>query len=872
MKSNGFVSVPDVLRSITENAGETQSQQSFSGASFTPGAQQVDLRGLGPNHTLVLVNGRRIADFPLPFKGRSNFTDISNIPLGMVDSIEVLSGSASAIYGSDAIAGVVNFNLKKKTDGIQFDYRYGTTEAGGGRSHRLTLVDGWSNGNFDSVVGVEFQDKQPIWAYQRSIQDSTADNPTTDGPIARRDFLRYDPIEDAYVDPGAAACAPLARLNGGSIYYASRPNWGPYDPATDGYLDGHYCGSNTSIGYGTIENKRRSVSVYASFNYRLGDNATAFADFQLGHSKVSMFSDVTDWQFADANGSEDGNFYNQFSGALDNWYRHFTPEEMGGLNAGMIKNTQRTFSITPGIKGSFGSSDWQYEASFNHSQFNSEVSWPEIVAAKANALFFGPQLGVDPDSGYPIFNADPTRLYTALTRAEYDSIAQRTVYHPRSRTDGLSFTVNTPRLFDLPAGPLGFAAVAEYGEQSYRLNTDPLALTDYYYGLRDSDGTGSRTHWAGGYEFSIPVIQSVKMSHAGRYDAYRFAGNSANKFTYNFGVEWRPLESLLVRGSYGTGFRAPDLHYVYSGPGHTHPSATDYYLCRTLEPDTDIGDCSYADEGIVESRQGNRSLKSETAKSLTYGFVWAPFSGFDIQADYFNIRMTNQVLDMSIDSLLRVEAACRIGTTESGSTVDVNSPTCQDAFARVSRYSPTNPATPNGLIGVSIVPVNIAKEKTSGYDLSMHYRLPTPAGTFKFAASYTYVKDHTRQQYPGDPTVNMFQVDSNFDIPRSKASASLGWQLQNWTATIHGQRLDKLPNYDEDAFIPATYLFNASLQWSMSSHARLALLVDNLFDKNPPKDPTYASYPYYDISWFDSVGRSYYLQFTYKLGGKPLNQ
>ncbi|HRE36341.1 MAG TPA: TonB-dependent receptor plug domain-containing protein, partial [Sphingopyxis terrae] len=109
IRANGYTSVPELLAAMTQNSGETQSPQSGSSADFTPGAQQVDLRGLGPNHTLVLVNGRRIADFPLPYIGRSNFTDISNIPVGLIDKVEILSGAASAIYGSDAIAGVINF-------------------------------------------------------------------------------------------------------------------------------------------------------------------------------------------------------------------------------------------------------------------------------------------------------------------------------------------------------------------------------------------------------------------------------------------------------------------------------------------------------------------------------------------------------------------------------------------------------------------------------------------------------------------------------------------------------------------------------------------------------------------------------------------
>ena len=130
IRASGFNSVPDVMRSLTQNGGETQTQQSSSGMDWTPGAQQVDLRGLGPNHTLVLVNGRRIADFPLPYNGKSAFTDTSSIPLGMIDRIEVLSGSASAVYGSDAISGVVNFNLKKKVDGTTVDATFGGPASG----------------------------------------------------------------------------------------------------------------------------------------------------------------------------------------------------------------------------------------------------------------------------------------------------------------------------------------------------------------------------------------------------------------------------------------------------------------------------------------------------------------------------------------------------------------------------------------------------------------------------------------------------------------------------------------------------------------------------------------------------------------------
>ena len=129
IQSAGLTSVPDVLRSLSQNSGSVQGQQNTTSAQSTPGAQAVDLRGLGPNHTLVLVNGRRIADFPLPLNGRSNFTDIGNIPLGMIDRIEVLTGSASAIYGSDARAGVI-ISSSEVHRRHTIDYRYGDTSRG----------------------------------------------------------------------------------------------------------------------------------------------------------------------------------------------------------------------------------------------------------------------------------------------------------------------------------------------------------------------------------------------------------------------------------------------------------------------------------------------------------------------------------------------------------------------------------------------------------------------------------------------------------------------------------------------------------------------------------------------------------------------
>ena len=870
IQAAGFTSVPDVLRSMTQNGGETQSQQSAGGADFSPGAQQVDLRGLGPNHTLVLVNGRRIADFPMPFKGRSNFTDISNIPIGMIDRIEVLTGSASAIYGSDAISGVVNFILKKRADGTTVDFRMGTTSEGGGESFNATLVSGFERGRLSGIYSVDLRAQNPLWAYERDLQDSTKDAPRARDQRGRSNYLRrelagpdYDRDGDTdvyYIDPGEDTCNALSGQNGGTTYYSYRSGYG------------YYCGSDESAAYRTMISKREGVNGLASLSYAFDNGSEWFADVQAGYHTVSIFRAPTSWGLMTADGNEEGWFYNEATDTVEDWYRTFSPEEFGGLNNSMIETTQKTFGVTTGFRGQFGNSGWDYEAALSYSQYKAKISWPQIVSAKGNALFLGPQTGTfsytdvnGNDVTLPSYNPDLDRLYTPLTRAEYDSIAARTVYHPKSETATVSATVSKADLFTLPGGDAGFAGTVEFGRQAYDLNPDPLATQYHYYSWKDSDGHGSRNRWAAAGELRLPLHDTFNLSAAARYDQYRYSGNSIGKATWSTGLEWRPIDTLLLRGSYGTAFRAPDLHYVYSGPGNDETTVIDYYAYRqSTDPDATPEDFS---TGIIRSRVGNRDLDPETSTSWTAGVVWSPVRGLDLSVDWFDIEMRDQVQDLSTDQILRDEAACRLGD------LSATSPTCVDALARVTRNG-------GALYGVHVNPINVANERTRGVDATARYRFDTPIGQFTLSANHTWVKTHDFQQYAGDLVKDQFEVNSGFDIPRTKSSVSINWEKNAWSATLHGQRLGKLPNgwsYDQvwaegdpGPYVPATYRYNASVQYRFTDHSRLSLAVTNVFNKMPPKDPTYTAYPYYDISWFDTEGRSFYLQYTHKFGGEAL--
>ncbi len=846
IRERGFATAADIMTSLSQNLGNIDNNQVTDG--FSNGAQAVDLRGLGPNHTLVLINGRRIADYPQSYNGESNFTDITNIPTSMIERVEILTGSASAIYGSDAISGVVNFIMKKKADGTTLDFRVGDTQHGGAASQRFTLTSGWSNDKFDSTFGVELYNQNPLWAYQRDYLASRTNDPryaTSPTRVAAPTFVILDADEN-YIDPGKATCDKLAYLDQGTVQYLQRRNYGMY------------CGSLSDVGYGTMQNGRKAANFYGSATYHFNDHMDFFADVQYSTSHQETYNTQLKWQnsYPVDGDSSPTPFYNTATDQVEQWQRqYFTYEENGGLDRAMIRNINNTFSINAGIKGTFGEA-WNYEAMYSHAQNDLEAKWPALVAAKAQMLYLGPSLGVDPDSGYQMYYAPHERLYTPLTPAQFASITQDSIDHDTSRAENFSLTVNNTELFQLPAGAVGFAATAEFGNQYFGLKPDPLSLDGSYFGLHNTVAVGSRSHSGTGFEFSVPVFSTLTATAAGRFDRYEYSGNSASKFTYALGLEYRPIDTLLLRGSYSTGFRAPDLAYLYAGPSGSSSGGTDYYRCATEEPDVDIGDCDWSDVSFNGRSHGSINLNNETSKSATWGFVYSPLSNLDFTADYYIINLKNELVYQGSDQILRWEAQCRTGQ------LDINSGLCQAAVNQVFRNSAGD------ITSVLVLPINAATHRTSGADFKIHYLWQTGRfGSFDFNLGGTYVVTNRIQNYPGDPFVSEIEDYYDYVIPRSKANGSVTWNYGNFTTTLYGARLGGLPNYDGDQRMGPTMMYNASFGYRWSRDINIGFTIDNLFDSKPGRDATWISYPYYARRWFNPTGRAYFLEFSYRFGG-----
>ncbi|MBS0566865.1 MAG: TonB-dependent receptor [Proteobacteria bacterium] len=848
IRNNGFGSAYEIMTALTQNLGSVDNNSNTNG--FSPGAIGVDLRSLGPNHTLVLINGRRIADYPQSYLGNSNFTDISNIPVSLIERVEILSGSASAVYGSDAISGVINFILRQKADATTLSLRVGGTQHGGAETHRLQFSSGWTGERFDAVLGVEIYHQAPLWGFQRDYADSRLDSPLPS--FASPVFARIDERGN-YIDPGAATCAALSSLDNGSVFRAYRNNVG------------YYCGSNEDVGYGTLVNGRRMANLFASASWHLRPDLDFFVDLLAGTSHQESYNTPLQWQNSEPLNGDAAPvpFYNLASGQIEQWQRrYFTIEENGGFEAGKIRNIGNSYSINTGLKGSLPNTDWSFEMLFGHAQNRLESKWPVLVAAAAQAFYLGPALGIDPASGYRVYDAPISRLYTPLTVAQFRSITRDSIDRDFSRAENFSATLTNPEVLRLPAGPAGFAAVVEYGNQYYGLEPDPLSLDGSYYGLHNTGAVGSRDHAGLGAEFKLPLLHGLDLSTAARYDRYDYASTSSGRFTWSLGIEYRPVEQLLLRGSVSSGFRAPDLAYLFAGDSGSSSSGIDYYLCRKLEPSVPLGSCSYNYVSFNGRGHGSTDLRNETSTSLTWGFVWSPWRGVDLSADYYRILLRHEVLYESSDLILREEAQCRLGGLDPGSTL------CRQVLAQVARHPANDHTSPEQITSVLVLPINAAADRTSGIDLKAHYRIETDrADRFDFDLAYTYVATHTLRQFPGDAPVDELHDLYNFVIPRDKASYSASWTRGRFTATLYGYRLGGLPDWAGTRRLSPTFVYNASLNWRYNAATTFTLLADNLFDSPPRRSGDWSRYPYYPNRWYSPLGRQILLEVDHHFGG-----
>ena len=830
----GYKNVFDALSGLTENTGFTQGED--YGNTFTPAANAISLRGLGPNHTLTLINGRRLADYPTAYDGQVNFVNLSNIPTALVDRIEILNGGASAVYGSDAIAGVVNIILKRQVDGVQLNVKAGGTEAGSGENLRVQLSGGIDGDTLKGVWGLELSKRQPIWSRQRDFMADT----TLGGAAPTAVATRRNADTGAYVDPGSA-CDALGGL---------------FDGSTRHYQAGsrNYCASGRAQpSYWTTQTGNQSANLATLLDYAVSPKATLFTELLLGVAKTENNTRGPNWTSL---GASSGYFRNANSGELETWTRRLAPEELGGVTNFNREWRDTTGNLAVGARGELGAG-WGYEVAYNASGYRSKTVTPRLLSS-VDSFFLGPQQGTDAD-GIPIYAPDPARLYTPLSPADYASISGRSDGDNRSWNHGLTASIHG-EVYQLPAGAVQLAAVAEVGAQGFSNRADPRLGQGVFYNTKEvSTVKGTRQRQAVGLELNAPLSRTLTATLAGRYDDYAFSGRHDDKFTYQAGLEFRPGQDLLLRASHATSFRAPDMNYIYTAESRGYyASSTDYYRCA--QAGQPLATCEYRNlsPGFNYVSNGSADLKSENGRSWGLGAVWSPSRQFDASIDFWKIEIKDLVTTLDADKLLRDEADCRAGTR------DPASPTCLDALARVRRNPADAVVRPGEVNEIAVNPINAAQESTRGYDVTVRYRWATQDwGRYQIGAKYTKVQSFVYQQFEGDSSGNRVGTRDFTDWPE-KVSLVLDGTWGDWSSTLTANRTGRIPDGDA-GWVPGQWLYNLSAGWQLSKNTRLAVIVNNLTDKTVRDDS--AGWPFYPVGYYSPHGRQGWVEFEHRFGG-----
>jgi outer membrane receptor protein involved in Fe transport len=872
IQKQGFRNVSDVLRAQPLSTGSVADNQ-YAG-SFTATATTISLLGLSPSFTLILLDGRPLADYPLLYNGQSNFTDLTSIPTAMVERIDILPGNQSSIYGSAAIAGVVNIILKKHIDGMQLDMRAGGYSDGGGENQRLQLTGGNQFGDLDLTWGLQYSHQDPIYQRQRDFTDSTNDNPDPNQRFGSRTMIIRDYfITGQYEDPGDQ-CEKISFLYGGTTERDFRPGLG------------YYCGSRAQPSYATLLNEEKGLSGYLNGTFRLNDNADLYATVLVGRNEAVNDTGSHFWVPNYNDPAHQNLVWNIDENTLELFQHIFAPEEQG-RDGGYYTAKSQSYSAAFGIKGTFGDSDWDYDAYYNRSGYKvtSNQLWPLVDEMDAffRDQFLGPQDGFDPYGyGYPAFHPDKDAFYGAITPDQFRAFSGTIHNVSKTWTQNLNVQVVNAKLFDLPAGPVGVAGVLQVGNQFWDNPIDPRVGGGAFFGVNGTSGRGKRANQAIGAEFTVPLMKSLLADVSVRYDAYQnIDAGSDSKPTYKVGLEFRPIDTLLIRGNYATAFRAPDMGYVFTGGNGFFSFETDFYKCEI-----DPTNCNLYSGVSVEGNQiGNPDLKSINARSFGFGIVWSPSSDFDLRADYYNIKIEDEVVPQSTTQTLFDENECRQGR------LDITSARCVDALSRVVR-SPVNPANPlisENVTNIIVKPINIASENVSGITAGGNYRFETGIGKFNVGLDYNVTLKHETRTFPDQPVYDVFSTGQALTAEfKSILTGDLGWEKGRWSANLHGIRYGSLPNYAKQftgdpanpyvtsngvgpGNVKPWILYNLSVDFEATPSSTISLIVNNLRNSEPPHDASYDGIngfapPYYNIFAYNGYGRSYWVEYKVNFG------
>ncbi|MBN8922832.1 MAG: TonB-dependent receptor [Rhodanobacter sp. 68-29] len=888
IQKTGLVSVGDILANLTVAGSQTFSKAGVLTSNPEQGGQYINIRNLGEQRTLVLVNGKRWAT------SLAGFTDLSTIPSALIERIDILKDGASSLYGSDAIAGVVNIILKDRYEGAEASAYYGQNQQGDGTKDAYSFTLGGGNDKASLVFGANYTKEGAVWAKKRNATSYTyGPNHAEDGLSGTSPWGYYQ-----LLNATGGGTGPRHVINHTGTWNGVGVGADSRDPAnyhTGQTIDDLYNPTQQMQMAGPNELKsifttgRYDINQYVTFRatgmYAERDNTRQVAGYPL-----NSLTQATNPVYLSG-----GSYYNPLGQDLY-FARRITELPR------VTKNNVKSYHFDAGFEGYFevGSRTWNWDVGTNYNKYDvveygsgnlnllnlKQALGPSFLnsagqvqcGTAANPIAFSSCVPFDILGGPSASTPEALKYINSLSQATLQSISKE-------------YTANiTGGLFDLPAGEVGFAAGYEHRKVSGFAIPDQLASSGKTTDLAAGATYGNYTINEGYVELNVPLLKDLpgakllSIDVASRYSHYSNFGSTTNN-KYSF--QWKPISDLLVRGTYAEGFRAPTLDDVSGGGSQTFDYYTDPCDTRFGAAATDAGVAAKcAAQGLpanfrqigttglpvtardqqgttaFNSGVGNADLTPEKSVSKTAGIVYSPqwVPGLDLNADWYNIKITNVITSISANYVLN---QCYLA----------NSTTFCSQFGR-------DPGT-GQVVGLNRGNINTGMLSTEGWDFGAHYRLPE-FGYGKFGVNFdaNYLSAYNTQSSSDADVVG---YAGTWSLPRWRINAGVDWSMgdfgASWGLRYYGAFRDQCweadvecnqPNYEgknwgtganrKGAIVFHDVQFRYDTPWN----ANVQVGVNNVFNKKRPitYTVTNSSASYYDPAL--DIDRYFYVRYIQK--------
>lgn len=854
-QQKGTVNVEEVLNQLPQVVPGLTAQVNNGG----DGTATVDLRGLGPTRTLVLINGRRFV--PATNTGR---TDLNAIPANLIERIDVVTGGASAVYGSDALSGVVNFILKDDYQGAEIGTRYGQSAEGDADTfdvHAL-LGSNFADDRGNATIAATFYERDPLFqdAREHSAIDLQANGSAT-GIAGRLDNSPFNPYGAFGTAPAGSNYAfnadgtprrfvnAMPELNGG---VGDRFNFAPINylqtPQERYTLDAF-------LKYDVSD----AVEAYAELYYIKNDAEANLAptpatNLVLPVTNPLLTQETLDLLATRANPNAPAIFRRR----------------MTEFGLRISDTSFDTSQVVLGVNGDIGD-NWAWDAFYSFGRTGESIAIiGDISETRLNASLAGCPTGAGTVPGCRIvdffgpgkISADDVawlRIASAVDQFEFER-------------QNVMFTMNGT-LFELPAGDFGTAFGVEYREDSSKFTPSESSQRG------DLSGFNAQAPIAGSFdvgevyaEINVPLLKDVPGFHtltfeaAGRFSDYSSVGELT---TYKAGMEWKPVSDVKLRSTYARANRAPSVFELFQAGDQSFPTVTD--PCALLDATGTEqypggipaaiatvcqlsglpGDGTYAAQSnsqVEASLVGNTNLTEESSDTFTAGIVWQPsfINNFSVTLDYYDIQVDGYVARLAGGAVAQTEGCFLSGVTNAAEyTANLN-------CANISR-------NPSGELLITEPLVNTGTLNTKGYDVALQYAfgLPGDAGRLSLRVDANILEEYNLdgEEYSG---LSSFDFGT---LPELRANMRVVYDRGPFQASLNWQRIgdvDERPGDGGDTHVDAWDYLDVYTRYTFAERFTLSAGVSNLTDKDPPLIITGFTNTNTDNSTYDGIGRKYF--------------